>query len=58
MKYMIGYPLAWLVVYFMFSFITFSVHPSDWTETYRILCVVFGMAWGTALAYRINRDWV
>ena len=57
MKYMIGFPIAWIVVYLMFSFITFSLHPSEWSEIYRTLCVIFGMAWGCALAYRINRDW-
>jgi len=56
MRYMIGFPIAWLVVYLMFSFITMSFSPSDWTESYRILCACFGMAWGVAISYRISQD--
>jgi hypothetical protein len=56
MKYMVGFPAAWLVVYLMFSFITLSFSVSDWSETYRILCAVFGMVWGVALSYRISQD--
>jgi len=36
MRYMLGFPIAWVVVYFMFSFITMSFSPSDWSENYRI----------------------
>lgn len=56
MKYMIGFPIAWLVVYIMFSFITLSFSASEWSETYRILCAIFGMVWGIALSYRISKD--
>jgi len=56
MKYMIGFPIAWAVVYLMFAFIALSINPSDWSESYRILCAVFGMAWGAALSYRISKD--
>jgi len=56
MKYMIGFPIAWLVVYLMFAFVTLSFSPSDWTENYRILCAVFGMVWGAAISYRMSQD--
>jgi len=56
MRYMVGFPIAWAVVYAMFAFISLSWSPADWTETYRILCAVFGMAWGVALSYRICQD--
>jgi hypothetical protein len=56
MKYMIGFPIAWLVVYLMFAFIALSWNPSTWGETYRILCAVFGMVWGAALSYRMSKD--
>lgn len=56
MKYMIGFPIAWLVVYLMFAFVTLSFSPSDWTGHYRMLCAVFGMVWGFALSYRISQD--
>jgi hypothetical protein len=56
MRYMIGFPIAWLVVYLMFAFITLSFSPSDWTEPYRILCALFGMFWGLALSYRMKQD--
>jgi hypothetical protein len=58
MKYLIGYPVMALVCYLMFSFITFNLHPAEWTENYRILCSIFSVVWGTALAYRINKDCV
>ena len=56
MKYMIGFPIALVVVYFMFSFITLTFDFTAWTEAYRILCAVFGIAWGVALSYRISQD--
>jgi hypothetical protein len=56
MKYMIGFPVVWLVVYLMFAFITLSFSPSDWSENYRILCALFGMVWGFGLSYRISKD--
>jgi hypothetical protein len=56
MKYMIGFPLAWAVVYFMFSFIALSWSPAEWPENYRIVCSIFGMVWGLALSYRISQD--
>jgi len=56
MKYMIGFPIAWLVVYLMFAFIALSWSPSNWSENYRILCAVCGMVWGVMLSYRISQD--
>lgn len=56
MKYMIGFPVAWLIVYLIFSFITLSFSIFEWSEAYRVLCAVFGMTWGVALSYRINQD--
>jgi hypothetical protein len=56
MKYMIGFPIAWLVVYFMFAFIALSWSPTEWTELNRIMCSIFGMVWGGALSYRISQD--
>lgn len=56
MKYMIGFPIAWLMVYLIFAFITLSFSVFEWSEAYRVLCSVFGMTWGTALSYRINKD--
>ena len=56
MRYMIGFPISWLVVYLMFSFISLSWSPADWTENYRILCAVFGMDWRAAVSYRIRQD--
>lgn len=56
MKYMVGFPIAWAVVYLMFAFIALSFNPENWSESYRILCAVFGMAWGAALSYRISKD--
>jgi len=56
MRYMIGFPIAWLIVYLIFSFITLSFSIVEWSESYRVLCAVFGMTWGAALSYRIERD--
>jgi hypothetical protein len=56
MKYMIGFPIAWLVVYLMFAFIALSWSPADWSENYRIFCAVCGMVWGAMLSYRISQD--
>lgn len=56
MKYMIGYPIMALVCYLMFAFITFNFSAGEWSESYRILCAVFTIVWGTALSYRINKD--
>jgi len=56
MRYMVGFPIAWAVVYAMFAFITLSWSPAEWTESYRILCVCFCMAWGVMLSYRISQD--
>jgi hypothetical protein len=56
MKYMIGFPIAWVVVYFMFSFIALSWSPAEWTELNRITCSIFGMVWGFALSYRMSQD--
>lgn len=56
MKYMIGFPIALVVVYLMFSFITLTFDFTAWTENYRILCSVFGIVWGVALSYRISQD--
>ena len=56
MKYMIGYPIMVMICYLAFSFVTLSFSPSEWTETYRILCVIFSVVWGTALSYRISQD--
>jgi len=56
MKYMFAYPIMMLVCYLMFAFITFNLHPSEWSENYRVLCAIFSITWGTALAYRINKD--
>jgi len=56
MRYMIGFPIAWLVVYLIFAFITLSFNVVEWSESYRVLCAVFGMTWGAACSYRISQD--
>lgn len=56
MKYLIGYPVMMVICYLTFSFVTLSFDFSNWTENYRILCVIFSVVWGTALSYRISQD--
>jgi hypothetical protein len=56
MKYLIGFPIAWAVGYLIFAFIHLSWDVATWTSVDRAFCSVFGMVWGVALAYRINKD--
>jgi hypothetical protein len=56
MKYMIGFPISWVVVYVMFAFINFAWDAGTWTEASRTVCAIFGMVWGAALSYRIHKD--
>lgn len=56
MRYMIGFPIAWVLCYLMFAFINFAWDAGTWTSVDRTACSLFGMVWGIALSYRIRRD--
>lgn len=55
--------IAWVlmpfaVTYFMFyligSFVSVSFDPTIWTPECRIICSVFGFAWGVALLTKLE----
>jgi hypothetical protein len=56
MKYidLIAYPAMLGVVYVLFGFINWDSNPANWTVDHRSLWVVWGLAWGWALALRIR----
>jgi hypothetical protein len=58
MKYidLIAYPIMLTAVYVLLGFVNWSSNPENWTIEYRILWVVWALAWGFALRLRILRE--
>jgi hypothetical protein len=56
MKYMIGFPIAWVLSFLTFVFINFAWDASTWSSADRTVCAICGIVWGAALSYRISQD--
>jgi len=58
MKYIdyIAYPIMLAVIYVLLGFVNWESNPALWTMEYRILWIVWALAWGFALRLRILRE--
>lgn len=58
MKYidLVGYPIMLAVTYCLLGFVHWDKDPQTWTFEYRALWVVWGVAWGYAMSFRIKHD--
>jgi len=56
MKYLVGFPVSWVLSYFTFVFINFAWDAGTWSIVDRTACALFGMIWGVVLSYRISQD--
>jgi len=58
MKYIdyIAYPIMVAVVYALLGFVNWDSNPINWTAEYRILWIVWSLAWGFALQLRILKE--
>lgn len=57
MKYidLIAYPLMMATVYILLGFVAWDRDPANWTFEFRVLWVIWGIAWGYGLQCRIKR---
>jgi hypothetical protein len=56
MKYLLGFPVCWVIAYLTWAFMNWSFYPGDWVTASRGMCVIFAFSWGVALSYRIAKD--
>lgn len=51
---LIAYPLAMIVVYVLVGFVNWDKDPGTWQVGDRMVWVIWGLAWGLALQFRIR----
>lgn len=57
MKYidLVAYPIMLAVVYVIMGFLNWNNNPDSWLFEHRAIWIVWGLAWGLALQFRIKR---
>ena len=53
---LLAYPIAMGVVYVMLGFVSWDKDPGTWTIEFRTVWILWGLAWGLALQFRIKRE--